>query len=683
MPTLQAEPHSTEGEVHDFACAALDAVAALVVVLDPHGRIVRFNRACQQVTGYTFEEVQDRFVWDFLLLPEEVEPLRRVFRALISEGLYGQYKNCWLTRTGARRLISWTNTPLRDQQGEVRYVIATGIDITERQQAERALRESEERFRTIFELAPDGYYLIDFNGVFVDANRAAEAVCGYPREELIGKHFVHSGLLAPDQLPQAAALLAHNDAGQPTGPDQFRLIRKDGSQVDVEIRSHSVVIQGRRLVLSCVRDVTGRQPADTSLRKAKEAAEAANRVKSAFLANMSHEIRTPMNGVMGMATLLLDSPLDDEQRGYVQAIHGCVESLLTVVNDVLDFSKAEAAKLKLASVPFDLEALVRQPLELLAEKARSKGLEVTLDYEDGMPRRFIGAADRIRQVLYNLLGNAIKFTARGGVRLEVRCEKPDAAQAWVRVSVTDTGIGIPSSKLPSLFTEFTQADSSISRKYGGTGLGLAISRKLVELMGGKIEVQSQPGQGSCFSFLLPLSIDQTEAPAPSPDASDAVPADFGGRHILLVEDNPVNQTLAVRLLEKMHCRVTVAADGPEAVRVFQQQTFDLVLMDCQLPGMDGYEATRRIRRFEPPRRRTPIVALTAIASNPERDRAICLDAGMDDYLAKPVSRADLRAMLERWLPSAGSSPRQPRRHIRPLLPEGDRRDGEIEARTPH
>ncbi|MFN8103759.1 MAG: ATP-binding protein [Acidimicrobiia bacterium] len=388
-------------------------------------------------------------------------------------------------------------------------------------------------------------------------------------------------------------------------------------------------------------------------RQFREVDEAA-RLKSEFMANISHEIRTPMNGVIGMADLLLATKLDDAQREYAEVLRSSGESLLAVLNDVLDFSKIEAGKLELESTPFSPVRVVDDVVALMAAGAARKGLSLGVVVDrDGtrIPTRILGDATRFRQVLLNLVGNAVKFTDAGEVtvRLSVRSEEATAAPTTtLHVEVADTGIGIAPDVAADLFAPFRQADASTARRFGGTGLGLAISRQLVELMGGRIGVESTPGQGSTFWFSVHAVVDTKPT-----DDDVAATSNVEGVHVLLVEDNPVNRKVATAMLERLGCAVDVAADGADAIAAVGRRNgpysdFDVILMDCQMPGIDGYEATRRIREAEEATggRRTPIVALTANVSESDRDR--CLGAGMDDHVAKPFNKETLAAAVAQW-----------------------------------
>jgi signal transduction histidine kinase/CheY-like chemotaxis protein len=407
-------------------------------------------------------------------------------------------------------------------------------------------------------------------------------------------------------------------------------------------------------------------------RRATEAAQASSRAKSEFLANMSHEIRTPMNGVLGMSELLLATSLTEKQRRFVGNIHGCGQSLLAVINDILDFSKIEAGKLALEPIAFDPREVVRQVTELLATRVRADAVEVRCEFDPAVARTVTGDPGRLRQILTNLVGNAVKFTERGRITITVAAT---SAPGTLKFAVADTGIGIAPDACARLFRAFEQADGSTTRRYGGTGLGLAISRELATLMGGEIGVQSTPGTGSTFWFTahLPAVAAAADRPPPgaAPRAEDASPDTTPGKRavdpsrpegpalVLLVEDNAVNAEIGLFLLGSLGCRTRLARDGNAAVRMIAEERPALVLMDCPLPVVDGFGIVREIRAREAagpqsPGERTaarlPIVALTTHAAHDDRER--CLAAGMDDTLCKPFSRETLHDVLMRWLPAA-------------------------------
>ncbi|MBI4605697.1 MAG: PAS domain S-box protein, partial [Planctomycetes bacterium] len=423
-----------------------------------------------------------------------------------------------------------------------------------------------EKFRGLLECVPDGIIIVDRVGRIVLVNYQVDKLFGYRREDLLGKPVE---ILLPEWFRRAHEEHRRRYAAKPEARPQgngadFYGLRRDGSAFPVEVDLSPFKDEEGELVLAAVRDITVRKQIEEELRCARQLAEAASRAKSEFLANMSHEIRTPMNGVIGMTSLLLETSLTREQREFTETIRGSGETLLAIINDILDFSKIEAGRLALESIPFDLRGTIEEVTDLLGASARGKGLDLLVRYPDATPSRVVGDPCRVRQLLLNLAGNAIKFTERGHVLIEVRCDPEAAGSSRFTVSVEDTGIGIPPERLSGLFEVFSQMDVSTTRKYGGTGLGLAISKRLVQLMGGRIWVKSAPGEGSTFSFALTLPVEAGTAEEPGSLL------DLAGIRVLVVDDNEVNRRLLEEQLGMWGLRVSSATSGAEALGLLRE-----------------------------------------------------------------------------------------------------------------
>ena len=737
------------------------------------------------------------------------------------------------TKNGECRWVSAGAQAQWDKAGRPLRMAGSIRDITDRKQIEESLRASEERFRQSIINAPIPIMMHADDGEVLQISQKWTELTGYTLDEIptvtdwTRKAYGEKSLTVNDRIKQ---LYETEDAAD----GEYLLTTKAGETRIWEFSSSlpGSLQDGRQLSISTAIDITQRKRDEEELRRyaqdvnearqrieeqamtlatqtaelqsAKEAAEQASLAKSEFLANMSHEIRTPMNGVMGMTGLLLDTSLSPEQKDYAETVRRSADALLTIINDILDFSKIEAGKLTIEPIPFDLQAAVEETSELLAPKAVEQGIELILRYAPGVPHHLVGDPGRIRQIITNLVGNAIKFTHAGHVLMNVECVSQKENRALIQVSIQDTGIGIPEEKLDHLFDKFTQADTSTTRQYGGTGLGLAISKQLVELMGGKVWAESIHGAGSTFHFTLTLPVGSQELVRHSPgpdfnqirvlivhshavictvlsekltswglrndhsvsssetlrllreahatqdpyhvvllsydledgdgealgrmlkadpllkdtvlimltaaglrgDAQRLGAAGFSAyvtkpirpsqlrdtlarvwserqqgqnkfmtrhtlakpplretpaqpisqhqtyAHVLLAEDNKVNQKVAVRLLEKLGCRVDVAGNGLQAVEMALRHSYDMIFMDCQMPEMDGYEATQVIRQKQT--QHIPIIAMTANAMQGDKEK--CLNIGMDDYVSKPVKPASVKAMLDRWCQVSQSQP---------------------------
>ncbi len=465
------------------------------------------------------------------------------------------------------------------------------------------------------------------------------AVCGYcPVQKTLQDGQTHE---AVTDTPSANGILHFRVISSPLTDKDGKVIAAIEMVDNITERKHAE--EKLRLAYDQLEKRVAERTADLS--RAKEAAEAANRAKSEFVANMSHEIRTPMNGIIGMTELALDADPTPQQQEYLQMVRTSANSLLGVLNDILDFSKMEAGKLEFYPVDFAFRGMITNTLQTLSFRASEKGLSLIGNIDPEIPDFLIGDPGRLRQVLVNLIGNAVKFTEKGQLTLTVSVESKTETQARLHFSVADTGIGIAPEQQSLIFKAFEQADTSITRKYGGTGLGLAISSQIVERMGGKIWVHSEPGKGSTFHFTVLLGLQDSPTLSTDPSPSEKSQSPQASLKILLAEDNVINQRLAVSLLEKWGHKVIVANNGQEAFFLYGRETFDLILMDIQMPHMGGFETTAAIREAEKSTgRHIPIIAMTACAMKGDKD--ICLDKGMDGYLSKPIQIEELFNTLE-------------------------------------
>jgi PAS domain S-box-containing protein len=588
-------------------------------------------------------------------------------RSLLGESLYarnephiraalaGQPQNIERTLTKADGTTghTWTNyVPHFDDHGEVLGIFVLATDVTLLRQAERRVEASEARYRLLAENSSDMIFQLDRDLVRRYVSPACQQILGYEATELIGTRPV--GQIHPEDVERVArAYKSMLDGDLEHHAIVNRIRHRDGHWIWVEatLRGLRDPATGDIVgIVGALRDITARKAIEAELEAAKQAAEDAARIKSDFLAAMSHELRTPLNSIIGFSRLILESPTPKDRmiERHIRLIHGASTTLLSIVNDVLDVSKLEADRLELDCRSFCCRSLVESTLDLLKGEADAKGLGLRAEIAANVPENLVGDDTRLRQILLNLVSNALKFTARGGVVVEVAEQGGNPGTARLRVGVRDTGIGISEAARPRIFQKFSQVDGTIARSYGGTGLGLSICKRLVELMGGVIDFDSKEGEGSEFWFTVPLpvaalgsnlAVVDDDEPAGSANGRSAV--------ILLAEDNPVNQELALSIIRPWGHRIDIVCNGAEAVDAVCQKNYDLVLMDVQMPVMDGVEATTRIRSLGGRYATMPIIAMTAAVLVNQVDSFRL--AGMSDHIGKPFEPRELRRMIDRWI----------------------------------
>ncbi len=598
---------------------------------------------------------------------------------------------------------------IRDSAGNITHYQGVIVDISDRKQAEEIMRASQEMLQLVMDNIPLLVFWKDRNCNYLGCNQLFSEAAGMAVEEIVGK--------SDYELPWTEAETEWfrlcdqqvMDSNKANLHIQETLVRSDKQKCWIDtckVPLHDA--RGEVIgILGTIEDITQRKLANdeltqhrdhleelvrertTELTAAKEQAEVANQAKSVFLAHMSHEIRTPLNGVVGMTSLLYDTPLNEKQMSYVESIQASSDALLTIINDILDYSRIEAGKLQFETIDFNLQATLQNILDLLAFKAREKSLELKATMDTAIPTTLKGDPDRIRQVLLNLVSNAIKFTAKGSVTLRVETQEITSDSATLYFEVSDTGIGIPLDRQERLFKSFSQIDSSMTRKYGGTGLGLVISKRLVEMMHGQIGVRSEPDQGSQFWFTIRLAtayekrfsnknvlVDMAERRAMVANEAEQIllkPELFTGVgtdtlcnkhvgvtrtgfsveaanqhiHILVADDCPTNQKVAICLLEKFGYQAQAVGNGKEVLDMLKTKHYDLVLMDVQMPELDGLVATCKIRESTHEYSGVPIIAMTANAMKGDREK--CLEHGMNDYISKPINPDELREKIANWL----------------------------------
>jgi PAS domain S-box-containing protein len=646
------------------------------IATDAKGVIQIFNVGAERMLGYTAAEVMNRITPADISDPQELiarakalsvefaTPITPGFEALVfkaSRGIEDIYELTYIRQDGSRFPALVSVTALRDAQDVIIGYLLIGTDNTARKLVEEEQKKLDQRLRdqqfytrSLIESNIDALMTTDPAGIITDVNKQMEALTGCTRDELIGAPF--KGFFTDPERAEAGIKRVLSEKS--VTDYELTARARDGKQTVVSYNATTFYDRKRTLqgVFAAARDVTERKRVEAELQQAKAAAESASRTKSDFLASMSHEIRTPMNAIMGIADLLAKTALSPEQDKYVQIFRRAGDNLLNLINDILDLSKVEASQLELERTGFSLNDHLEKVTEMVVARAEEKGLAMVCEIAPDVANDLIGDPTRLRQVLLNLLGNAIKFTESGEVTLRVASDANASVPTALRFTVSDTGIGIPGEKLARVFERFTQADSSTTRRFGGSGLGLTISKRLVELMGGRIWVESEVGKGSVFAFAVPFEIAATVNRPTAAPVGVGPEAPLPALRILLAEDSPDNCIITVAYLEDTPYQVDIAGTGAIACEMFRAGHYDLVLMDRQMPVMDGLTATRTIRAWEQENDRppTPIIALTASALKGDREK--CLAAGCTAFLTKPIKQEVLlQAIKEHWQASFAST----------------------------
>jgi PAS domain S-box-containing protein len=632
-----------------YARSLIEASLDPLVTINVEGKITDVNTATEQVAGVSRDSLIGSDFADYFTEPEKA---RVGYQQVFSQGSVTDYPLAIRHASGKVTDVLYNASVYRDVQGNVLGVFAAARDITERKMAEEVTKEAAQYARSLIEASLDPLVTINVEGKITDVNAAMEKVTGDSRNNLIGSDFA-------DHFTDPGKAL-----------EGYRLVFSQGFVIDYELSipntSREVTevifngslyhdIHGNVLgVFAAARDITIRKQIERELRESKRAAEAANVAKSVFLANMSHELRTPMNGVMGMIDLVLMRATDPKQIDWLKKSKGSAKHLLEVINDILDISKIEADRMTLEQKDFSLSQAIDNVISMQGAGAFVKGLSLSREIDPALPDVLCGDALRLKQILINFIGNAIKFSDHGQITVRARDLEKANTSVLLRVEVADQGIGISPEQQQKLFHAFAQADDSMTRKYGGTGLGLIISKRMAMLMGGDAGVESTPGVGSTFWFTARMAVKEVPAVEADPAAinSDAtiIRQRYFAHRILVVDDEPINREVAQTQLDALDLIVDTAEDGAEAVAKARTELYAAIFMDMQMPNLNGLDATRQIRQL-PEYRCVPIIAMTANVF--DEDKAQCLAAGMDEFLTKPFTPVELFATLRRSLSRDG------------------------------
>ncbi len=606
----------------------------LIQSIDKNGNFVYVNKAWKEKLGYNDEELKQLNFID-IIHPSQQMHCMELFKEVTQCERKLLVQTIFVAKNGKKIYVEG-NVSCKISDDEI-YTRGIFRDVTQQIKAQEKLKESEQQYRNLIESANDIIYQSDHKGIFTYINAKTKQLTGYEPEELKGKHFTF--LVTEEYKEKIKAFYFDQFKYRlPSSYCEFPIKTKDGKIKWIGQNVQLVQTEGKKIkeFTAIARDITKNKQIEKELIEARNKAEESARAKEMFLANMSHEIRTPMNAIMGMANLLKNTPLNKKQTEYLDAIITSADNLLVIINDILDITKIESGKLSLEEIDFDVRTLVKNIYKSVYYKAEEKGLLFEYKIDENIPQYLVGDPVRINQVLFNLIGNAVKFTLKGSVKLTVSLKKKNNKKATLVFDITDTGIGIDEDKIDTIFETFKQEDESTTRKFGGTGLGLSISKSLVELFGGKLNVKSKKNVGTTFWFEITLPVGTGENIRTKSDIKINTNP-LKGKKVLLVEDHEINRFLATTILQQWNIDVDIAENGVIAVDKVKENTYDAILMDMQMPEMGGIEATKIIRNIL--NSNVPIIALTANAVKGDAEK--CIEAGMNDYLSKPFEPSDL------------------------------------------
>jgi len=618
----------------NFVSNIIDSANAIIAVIDSNGVMIKLNKYAQGFSGYTQEEISSEpYKWKVLLPPEIQDKVMNIVQNAKNGNIIRSYQNAWISKSGEKRVFEWSNTLVKKDDGTMDYIATIGIDITQKE-------EHKKIFETIFNTSKDGLAILDLKSQFLQFNQAYLDITGFSREELLTKSCV--GMSVDEDKEKAKRIIkqvlrhGHVDNFEKT------CIVKDNKQIVVNMSM--AMMPDKKSFLINTKDITLKKAQEDELKRTKELAEKASKSKSEFLANMSHEIRTPLNGMIGLTKLALDTELNNTQKEYLQKSLSSSNILLSVITDILDYSKIEANKIEICQDEFLLNIVMQNLSDMFSYQAYEKGIDYIFIIDPKIPNTLVGDEVRFTQVLTNLIGNAIKFTKKGHVKVHLSLKNTDDDSVSVECLVQDTGIGISKEKQKKLFRAFEQGDSSTTKKYGGTGLGLMISKRLVELMGSQIWLKSKLNEGSTLGFTLKFNYIKGELYNLEKISDFQKKFRLKESHnALLVEDNEINQLVATRLFQQIGFVVDIANNGEEALQKAKANSYDIIFMDIHMPVMSGYTSSLHIREFDTT---TPIIALSAAVM--QQDKDLSIESKMNGHISKPIDIIEVEKLLAKY-----------------------------------